>query len=78
MVHQLRFLKALLSNTVKTILMMTMLDAGLNVISNKIKDRLTGSAKTLTNYHIKDIIKAIRIKENRRTSSKVTTRKITS
>ena len=55
-----------------------MLDAGLNVISNKIKDRLTGSAKTLTNYHIKDIIKAIRIIENRRTSSKVTTRKITS
>ena len=42
-----------------------LVDVEINVISKKIKDRLTGSGITLTNNEIKYIINVIRSLENR-------------
>ena len=53
-------------------------DARLNVIGKKIKDRLTGSGITLKKIKIKDTVKVISSLENRRLLLKRTTRKITS
>ena len=53
-------------------------DAKLNVIGKKIKDRLTGSGITLKKVKIKDTVKVISSLENRRLLLKGTTRKITS
>ena len=52
-------------------------DARLNVIRKKIKDRLTGSGITLKKVKIKDTVKVISSLENRRLLLKGTTRKIT-
>ena len=52
-------------------------DARLNVIGKKIKDRLTGSGITLKKVKIKDTVKVISSLENRRLLLKGTTRKIT-
>ena len=47
-----------------------LVDAGLNFIGKKIKDRLTGSEVALTNNEIKNIIKVIRSLEIREISLK--------
>ena len=56
-----------------------LVDAGINIISIKIKNGIslvTSSGITLINHEIKDIIKVIKSLENRGISLKETTRKI--
>ena len=58
-----------------------LVDTGFNIFGNKIKKRilsLEGSGKTLTNNEAKDIVKVVRLLENRKILLKGTTRKISS
>ena len=54
-----------------------LVDAGLNDIDRKIKDKLTGLGTALTNKEMKDVIKVIRSLENRGILLKRTVRKMT-
>ena len=58
-----------------------LVDAGINIIGEKIKNRIssvTGSGITLTNYEVKDKMKVIKSLENREILSNGTTKKIAS
>ena len=58
-----------------------LVDTGFNIFGKKIKKRilsLEGSGKTLTNNETKDIVKVVRLLENKKNLLKGTTRKISS